>query len=479
MTLRTTLWYVQAFWQKYKKLLLLGIAFGIALVWVFPRLIVFLPQQKETLYIGRVGLYGWVDLPQDIKEKMSVGLTSLDEAGRPVPVLAERWSVEEDGKVFRFLLRNDLRWQDGQEFRSEDVDYNFTDVQMVQTENEVVFRLEDAYAPFPVVVTQPLFREVTTRRFGFLNERKIIGLGEYTLVSIKYNGTFASQLVMENDRERRIYRFYPGEKEAIQAFRLGQVDHVEKLSSLTELSAQEQQLAKIDTDVNLNQYVVLIFNTGVPELTREVRQALNYASKKPDASSEKLRALSPISPTSWAYNATEEVNAFSYDPERAVEMYTKANPQQPLKITLDTAVTLFEDAQGIAQDWQDLGRRAVERCERTRPASSKEETNCSRFAISVEVRLVRDLQDVQAVLIGREIPPDPDQYAWWHSNQVSNLSRYQNPRVDKLLEDARKETDQQKRKVMYFEFQKYLVEDVPAIFFFYVPEFTLNRVNRL
>jgi ABC-type transport system substrate-binding protein len=159
-------------------------------------------------------------------------------------------------------------------------------------------------------------------------------------------------------------------------------------------------------------------------------------------------------------------------------MYRRSNPQQPLKITLDSAVLLFEEAQAVAQDWQNLGLAAQKKCEAERTAKT-ENQDCSRFGITVDVRLIRDLQEAQAILIGREIPRDPDQYAWWHSNQASNLSKYQNPRVDKLLEDARKETDQQKRKVMYFEFQKYLVEDVPAIFLYYAPQFTVERKNRL
>ncbi len=473
---RTSVWYIQAFWQKYKKILLLGAVAGIAIVWFFPRLMVLLPQQKKTQYIGRVGLYTWLDLPVDIREKMSVGLTSLDDQGRPLPVLAERWSVEEDGKVFRFLLRPDLKWQDGKAFSSQDVDYNFSDVQTIRNENEIVFRLEDAYSPFPVVVSQPLFREVVTKRFGFWNEKKIVGLGEYSLVSIRYNSTFVQQLVIENTKERLIYRFFPGEREALTAFRLGQVDRLENMSSTADMLPEELERYAVNTKIQLNQYVVLLFNTADPNLSREVRQALHYGTRKPDADDELLRALSPIAPTSWAYNATDEVNAFLYNPARAVELYMRAEPREPLKLRLDTTVGLFDLAQQIAQDWENVGEQSRLRCESGRSGADGElQQDCGNYAIDVEVGLVRDVRDMQALLVGREIPADPDQYSWWHSNQADNLSFYQNPRVDKLLEDARKETDQQKRKVMYFEFQKYLVEDVPAMFFYYVPEHQLER----
>lgn len=471
---------------KYRRTLLLGLIIGIVTVWLFPKIIVYLPQQKPVRYIGRVGLFRWVDLPLDIQEKISVGLTSLDETGQAIPVLAERWSTEEDGRVFRFLIKKNLRWQDGKEFVPEDIDYDFSDVQTVRTENEVVFRLTNPYAPFPVVVSQPLFREVRSRRLFFFTESRIIGLGEYSVLGIRFKSSFVDQLIIEDQKERIVYRFYPSEHDAIVAFRHGRVDMVEHLASADELLPEEKQRYQVEEDINLRQYVALFFNTSDPNLSREVRQALNYATQKPDQDDARLRALSPVSPLSWAYNATEEINPFLYDPEKALEMYTKVEPAQTLKITLDTAVTLLADAQKIAQDWIALGQRAEAACEQTKqrpidPRKNKAdeqartEMDCSRWRIEVDVRVVRDLQNTQAVLIGREVPPDPDQYTWWHSNQQGNISRYQNTRVDKLLEDARTETDQQKRRVMYFEFQRYLVEDVPAIFFYYVPQYTVSR----
>ncbi len=484
---RTLIWYTKAFSGKYRRTLFFGLVVGVLLVWLFPRIIVYLPQRKAVRYVGRVGLFRWVDLPLDIQEKISVGLTSLDETGQPVPVLAERWSTEEDGKVFRFLLKRGLRWQDGREFKPEDVDYAFADVQTVRTENEVLFRLTNPYAPFPVVVSQPLFREQRNRRLFFFTESQIIGLGEYRVLGVKYlQSGFVGELVMENQEERLIYRFYPSEHDAVVAFRHGKIDGLEQFPTLEELVPDEQKRYQIEEDVNLRQYVALFFNTADPNLSREVRQALNYATHKPDQDLQRLRALSPISPLSWAYNATEEINPFSYDLAKAVDLYEKAQPSQPLSITLDTAVSLLDDAQAVALDWQALGQEAEKQCNevKSRPLDprkkrtdeeSRQQMDCMRYQIKVEVRVVRDLQNIQAVLIGREVPPDPDQYTWWHSNQPMNISRYQNTRVDKLLEDARTETDQQKRKVMYFEFQRYLVEDVPAIFFYYVPQYQILR----
>jgi peptide/nickel transport system substrate-binding protein len=471
-SLRVTLWYAEAFWHKYKRVIIASILFGAVLVWLFPTLIRLVPQQQKTRFIGRVGLYTWLEIPHDIQGKVSAGLTELDATGQPVPVLAERWTVEEDGRAFRFLLKEDLKWQDGKPFLPEDVNYNFTDVQTVATENTILFRLKDAYAPFPVVVSQPLFRTVRKTRLGFLHENQIIGLGEYRVTSLKYQGVYISQLVLENSRERLVYRFYPSEEEALIAFRLGKVDTLEEFTSVSDLAPDEFSLYKVQDGVNLRQYVALFFNTADPSLSKEMRQALHYATHKPGPDDPKLRALSPIPATSWAYNSTEEIDPFTYDLDKAVEVYKTVNPPQPLKITIDASVSLLDEAQGVAEDWRQLGLAAKASCE-VNP--SDDEAGCDRYLIEPQIRALRDLQDFQAALVAREAPADPDQYSWWHSTQTSNISRYQNPRVDKFLEDGRKETNQQKRKLVYFEFQRYLVEDVPAMFMYYLPEYTISR----
>jgi peptide/nickel transport system substrate-binding protein len=69
-----------------------------------------------------------------------------------------------------------------------------------------------------------------------------------------------------------------------------------------------------------------------------------------------------------------------------------------------------------------------------------------------------------------EVTVDPDQYNLWHSLQKEypnlNLSGYEFSRVDILLEDGRREIDKEQRKEEYALFQKYLMDDMPAIFLY-------------
>jgi peptide/nickel transport system substrate-binding protein len=75
-----------------------------------------------------------------------------------------------------------------------------------------------------------------------------------------------------------------------------------------------------------------------------------------------------------------------------------------------------------------------------------------------------------------DTPEDPDQYSIWHSTQkATNITHYENPRIDKLLEDGRSQINTEERKKTYLDFQRFLVEDAPAAFLFYPDTYSISR----
>src|SRR5262245_36714698 len=56
------------------------------------------------------------------------GLLGRDERGNPVPDLAESWTVEQGGAVYRFRLQDGVKWHDGKPFTSADVKWTFEEV---------------------------------------------------------------------------------------------------------------------------------------------------------------------------------------------------------------------------------------------------------------------------------------------------------------------------------------------------------------
>jgi peptide/nickel transport system substrate-binding protein len=89
------------------------------------------------------------------------------------------------------------------------------------------------------------------------------------------------------------------------------------------------------------------------------------------------------------------------------------------------------------------------------------------------------------LLINQPIPIDPDQYTLWHSTQATNLTNNavgensdennDNAKIDKLLEDGRQTLDPEDRRLIYLDFQRFLVEYTPAVFLYHPTSYTILR----
>lgn len=102
---------------------------------------------------------------QLISANVYSALTRFDNEGHPVPDLAERWEISEDGQTYTFHLAHGVRWHDGTPFTSADVKFtfeevlvplhpvgkvNFAAVKRIDTPDDdtVVFTLDYPYAAF-------------------------------------------------------------------------------------------------------------------------------------------------------------------------------------------------------------------------------------------------------------------------------------------------------------------------------------------
>jgi len=458
-SLRKYYWYISAFLSKHWKTLFFAVFAGVVIFQLLFNLLPSFVSTKKTLYIGRIGSVTLTSLPLDIQRKISDGLTAVGPQGQPLAALAERWSIEDDGKTFRFVLRKNIRWQDGKELTPDDVVYNFSDTELHRSEQEVVFKLKDVFVPFPIVVSQPIFRE---------EDGKIIGTGKYWVKSMVKNGSIIKEFHIESPEEEIVYRFYPTEDSLVLAFKRGDVDVMEDLSSDHGLG-QERNIF-VYPQVRKDQYIALFFNLQDPLFDKNLRLALNYALAK---SEDEERSMGPLNQTSWAYNKT--VKNYEKDSEKAVEFILRAVPKQKLTLELTTAAQFLQQAEQIKKEWEEFGHVAQQACEKSKDI--KEKQDCLNLSMEVQLRISNfpDLNNFQVLLVGQQIPPDPDQYALWHSTQNTNFMHYKSPKVDKLLEDGRKALSQDERKAIYADFQQYVVEDSPAVFLNYLTTYLITR----
>lgn len=431
-------------------------------------------ETKKRLYIGMVGDYTINSLPESIQNLISVGLTQVQEDGSVDPGVASRWIIEDDGKTYRFLIRDDLIWQDGKKLTPDDISYQFVGVETITTQNDVVFKLSDVYVPFPTVVSQPLFRTTEEPYFFFFKKPKVIGLGEYQVISFEQTkqqlqrNQRLTELVLDSDKERRIYRFYQTENQVIDAFKRGEVDIVTDLTSPYDISSWSTTVTT--SSLNYDRYLAVFFDLEKPLFSKNIRQALSYALKKTD---DQTRAIGPINPKSWTY--LNGAKSYDYDLERATERLLSSIPAEPLSFTLLTTPGFVDQAESIKKQWEEFGIHAEQACQANDDVEDK--TKCQNVLLKINLRVSNfpDTSDFEAILIGMESPADPDQYYLWHSEQTTNFAHYKNTRIDSLLEKGRQVADKQERKAIYQEFQQFLLEDAPVIFLEHLKSFEVRR----
>ena len=426
-----------AFLKRFKGLLLLGTIFGILSFFVI-RFASSAFFYRGSEVIGIPGRYTPETLPESILNLIADGLTSIDQNGIVAPSLARSWETKDDGKTWVFYLKEGIYWHDGEPLTSKSVIYEFSDVSIEKPDNlTLIFKLKNPFSPYPSVVSKPTFR------------KGLIGTDKWRVKKIVVSGGFVQKLtIVDNDKNKITYRFYPTEDRAKLAFKLGEVDKLYELFNPKPfLNWNTASITSLD---NSNEVVTIFFNTKDPVLSdKSLRQALSYSIDKDTLSDS--RAFSPINPNSWAYNPL--VKKYNLDLQRASELQEEV--EEGLKtqtIKLVTSPILLEEAEKIASDWRKIGINTL-----------------------VQVSSIIPSQ-FQAYLTILDIPKDPDQYSLWHSTQTStNISGLSNPRIDKLLEDGRSQLAFEERKKIYLDFQRFLLEDPPAVFLFHPRTFSVSR----
>lgn len=441
-TIRRYYWVTQSFLARHSKIIVRTTGIVLSLVFIFFFFARYIPTPKHTTRLGRVGKYSFETFPSDIQSMMSKGLVDVGQDGTVTGELAKSWEVLDDGKTYVFTLDDSVRWHDGSKLVPSDITYNFKDVEVSTGENTVSYKLKEPFSPFLSAVSKPIVK------------KNKLGTSKFRLTKTQVNSGILQSLTLESETERRIYKFYPTEISSITAYKLGEVDAIERLSFVSsELSRDKTSIIKYDESMGSQQSVLFFNNNDVVLMSKPIRQALAYAIK--DKTYGKVRSVSPIDKDSWAYNNL--VKAYDYDENRAKTLFSQdVKDPSTIKLELKTMLKYLDIAENIAESWrQTLG-------------------------VQVDVKVVSSItSDYQIILADFTPPTDPDQYAIWHSTQATNFTHFSNLKVDKLLEDGRRTSDQKLRREIYQDFQRFLLEDCPAVFLFKSNSFTLSRKTLL
>lgn len=450
---RLLFWLIKAYLKKWGRFVALSFLAGLFIflstIIFFKYLSHFFPEKKT---IGMVGAYTADTLPTQITSKLSRGLTKVEENGEVKPDLASSWEISGNSKTYTFHLKKGVKFTNKKEFNSDHVQYSFSDVDIKRPDkNTVVFTLKtkDPYAPFLVTVSKPIF------------PKNLSGLGDYQITDSTLNGEYISELTLtniKNKREQLTYLFYASHEALKTAFLLGEMTEVTGINenSFQGIPLANPKTTSIKKTTNYSQLVALFYNTKDKYISdNKLRKALTYSL--PDSFDRGERAYVPFSPKSiyFSKNLANKKQDIAHTRLLLDAIYPD-NTKIPT-LTIKTLARYRDVAELIAEIWRKQG-------------------------VPVKIEDVDTKPDVFQIYLGEfSVPRDPDQYALWHSNEETNITRFQNLRIDKLLEDGRKTISIEERKSIYADFQRYLNDDAngdtPASFLFFPYSYTITRTN--
>jgi peptide/nickel transport system substrate-binding protein len=406
--------------------------------------------------------------------------------GKYEPDLAERWSSEQDGRIWHFFLRKNARFHDGSPVRPEDVKYSvllqhlggeskgFTHIGKIQCsgENQVSILLHepdpdllDKIWEVSIIPAVPK-REVTLPPVGSGPFRFQSRDGQNRVVLAAFNDYYGGRPYIDHI----IFTYVPDSEAVWHRMLLGYTDFAHRVSSENELFSRKltRRFHFLKTPTAF--ITTLLYNNLDPLFKEpQVRRALTMAL---DREYFLERYLDPASHVASGYFVPESPY---HDPSVKPLPY---QPRESLKLLKECG---WQDQDG--DGFLDRHGRPFE-FEILVPEGYQEEIKVAReiqvgfYTLGLKVhitvlpmpRMVAERLETgrfQAAFLGlngNETNPEED----WQGNPrgTYNFARYSNPRLDRLLEILKKTTGHRPRLELYNEIERILSYDVPASFLY-------------
>lgn len=422
----------------------------------------------------------------------------IDQNLQPVPGLAKSWEISDDGLLYRFELNEKATFADGTPVRASDVVFTLRKIVDPSTEApqllgsfekidlprtraiddhtvEVAFRepLATQLIRFNDVLVIP---EHIYAKGDFRNDfnDKAVGSGPYRLVKREPG----KETVVERrddywgDRphiQTVVFKVINDHGTAFNALKRGELDETMIASDTWLRERMDRALTRtIDFQrfYTLN-YNYIAWNGRHPLLSdKRVRRALAMCvpleAVVQDLYHGTARAMSgPFTPDEYAYNPT--VPVIRYDPEEATRL-------------LGTAGWTDQNRDGVLEKGGrkfELDLLIMQGSTTTVQFAQMVQAELKKIGVDLEIVTMDGATAIQRILAGNyqgaylgwDLDPDPDPYALFHSSQTppqgQNIVFYSNPEADRIMEAARRELDQTKRKDMYWRLHEVLADDQP------------------
>ncbi len=455
-------------------------------------------QSSPTNLDPRVGLDG---SSERIDNLMFDDLLSRGDNLDVAPGLAERWEIP-DPLTYVFHLHHGVKFHDGRLLTSRDVKWTFDSLLQgkVRSTKSAVYRFVDhidAPDDFSVIFHM---KEPTATLLWNLSDGAIgiVPYGTGSEMSAHPIGSGPFKFVSaESDKEVILERNdnYWGEKAKLARLRFAIVPDATTRALELRKGSADAEINELTPDMVLTLehdpslaverapgtvLAYLAFNLRDPILKDvRVRQAIAYAlDRQPMIEylwrGEAQPARSILPPQSWAYDG--QVQTYGHNPDKARELLDAAGYREVKGVRFHVTMKTSTD-------------------ENTRLMVAVMQQQLREVGIALDIRsfefatFFADVTHGAFQLyglrwIGGNEDPDIFEYAF-HSAKFppngANRGYYSNPKIDALIDQARREVDPKLRRQIYAEVQLILAEEVPYIDLWYLDNVLVHnkRVRNL
>jgi peptide/nickel transport system substrate-binding protein len=417
------------------------------------------------------------------------GLTAIDPDLHVVPALAKSWTVSDDGRTYRFELRPGATFHNGRALAPADIVASIARIRDPKTSSPYASRfaavtgvepdgdsavritLDQPSAPF---LAQLASLAIIPAEAAQELARHPVGTGPFKLrewVPDTYIALDRNPAYWEQGHPALAglkFDIVPEAATRQLGIQSGTYRMVPTLDAATVAALQGLSRVKVLQTQDLA-YSLIGLNTSKPPFDRpEVREAVNLAVDRSQIADAayfgKAVPAGPLSPAlkDWALPTTE-FDCYRTDPAKARKLLQDAGLTLPVKITLNVLGSLRQVVD-VAQVVQ-------------------AQMNKAGFDVALNVqeqgKFIQDWRggNFEAFASLNSGGPDPDDYfgRTFATGGATNVFKYSNPALDKLLTDARTTQNQADRKRLYDQAQRILACQGPAVHLAYGTLFTAIR----
>jgi peptide/nickel transport system substrate-binding protein len=414
-------------------------------------------------------------------------LVDIDAKFTIVPQLAQSWEIKQGGLSYIFKLRRGVKFHDGSDFNAEIVKWNFDRMQdpalasprrseiapvkevKVLDPYTVEITLTAPFAPFLSVLTDRagmMVSKAAVEKFKDDYARNPVGTGPFRFVEWvkddhmtlkRFDGYWEKGLPYLDEI---IYRPIPDTTVRFTAMRTGQVDFLHQIHPKDVKDARETRGLKVSEIPSLWWQGIHLNTQVAPFNNKALRQAIWYAVDRTVIHRVVLYnqgaiAWSPFPPSMWAQD--REFTDWKRDVAKAKAKLAEGGMPNGFAFTI--------------KGWNSPAQ--IQELQITQ-AQLKEIGVDMKIELLEFGKLLADQRshNFVALRIGWSGRPDPDGNAhpFLQSKGGLNYVRYNSPAMDELLDKARAESDQAKRKALYAQVTRLAAEDAPYVWLFHNAE---------